>query len=188
MDKSIRLPLVLGELKVPAKELDQGEWLILIEHALKLCRPQVKYFPGYQTVEDIARFELPRSRTKNFDVCDPSAVMEKRYIRLTKAEGQRGRGGKEDVILLSPESELFHWERTFVWEGSFNTGVFSEQLWKFRYLLHQELKQYLSFEIGTAILKKLALVANQGYENRLKHAESMRNLHGTLGSLSAKLV
>lgn len=189
MDKSIRLPLVLGELKVPASELDIEEWFGLITYALELCRHQTKYFPGFQSVEQIS-LDLPRSRSKGFQVVSGNTLVnlsdQPRCIRLTKAEGQRGHGGSEDILLLTQKSEILHWRRSFVWEGPFNTGVFSEQLWRFQYLHGHDLKEYLSPGVGIAILKSLTVAAGQAHENRLTHAESMRTLRDTLSSFSAK--
>lgn len=194
MDKSIRLPLVLGELKVPASELDSDEWLELFRRALDLCQPQVKYFPGFKPLANIAQRGFPLARTRYFKIESDVQVDvrgEPRCIMLTDRslfDGGRGSGGKEDILLLTQRAEVVRWHRVYIWDGPHESGIFVDYLWRFTSPNNYWLKQYLSAKTGPGILRMLGNAAKEGYENRLKHAESMLQLHGKLCGMSATLL
>lgn len=52
MDSSIRLPFVLGELRVVASELSAAEWARVIGYALRLCSHHLKYLTGFKPLAE----------------------------------------------------------------------------------------------------------------------------------------
>ncbi len=52
MDTSIRLPFVLGDLRVLASELTAAEWTKVLDHALHLCSHHLKYLPGFKPLAE----------------------------------------------------------------------------------------------------------------------------------------
>lgn len=194
MDKSIRLPLIRGELKVPATELGSDEWLTLVEHTLGLCKPQIKFFTGFTSLqEEVKKYPIKQVPNISFDIKDEllyGGIWDNpRFIMLTLPPQGRDEvmqaKGKADILLLTREAKILLWYREFTWAHGNMTGgiVTTDTRWGFRYLEVKDLKPYLTPKVGMRILRQLHLVAEQSYEARQKYAESMRNLRDTLGSM-----
>lgn len=56
MDPTIRLPLVLGELRVVASELSAAEWAKVLDYALSICIHHLKYLPGFKPLSERISF------------------------------------------------------------------------------------------------------------------------------------
>lgn len=191
MDKSIRLALVRGELKVPAKELDPNEWLELVEEALSLCRPHAKFFGGFQLLYEIAKHDGIQT-AKKFELHETRDLDARRVrcIRLTWPSKSRQLGfGAESNLLYTQEGKVLLWYREFIRaQGNMAGGFITiDNLWNLFPLEDGALKRHLDDTTGVEILERLHLFATQGYETRHKHAESMRDLRDTLGRMNTAI-
>ncbi len=183
MDKSIRLPLVLGVLKVPAEQLDQGEWIVLIERALAFCKPHIKFFPGFKSVEDCGK-ELSLCRANDFKIEVDNVDMVS-YPRFAVIAGKKV--GAPVILLLTREGELVEWQRSSRWVGAQSIGVRTDYLWRFRYLSIGDFFAEMTPDTAKEVLQSLQRLVEGYYQVRLKYAESARRLRDTFSGILERI-
>jgi len=52
MDSSNKLNFILGEFTVPTSKIEGFEWLKIINAALAICKPYLKYFPEFRPISE----------------------------------------------------------------------------------------------------------------------------------------
>lgn len=126
MDPTIRLPLVLGELRVVASELSAAEWMRVLNHALRICGHHLKYLPGFKPMgERLSIFDsYDRWEVRSLASNPPghfSVETRQRYItRLHhEVEGECARDfGARRVLdrdlLLTQGGEWVTWEADYL--------------------------------------------------------------------------
>jgi len=56
MDTSTRLSFLNGDLRIPASEIEATEWVELINKALDICKPHLKYVDQFKEVKHMLNF------------------------------------------------------------------------------------------------------------------------------------
>jgi len=193
MDTSIRLKLALGELKVPAAELEPAEWVPIVRKAVDLCRPQLKYFSGFQSAAGWAHGEgIKRAsvlQVNNDHLYDQQCLVVSRYPNDSAAKIQQER------LLLNKNGVLIHWLRQFgprfeglEREGGSTDLVMMDTHWTFSVLAEDKaLQQRLNADVGEQVLMHLHLVAKDAWLKRVRHAEAVRDLVDSLVAMRNRI-
>jgi len=97
MDSSNKLNFILGEFTVPTSKIEGFEWLKIINAALAICKPYLKYFPEFRPISEQLNYIDGYDRRET----------DEAIIEFSKGITQKTCCVKIDHLIFETEGELF---------------------------------------------------------------------------------
>jgi hypothetical protein len=195
---------ILGSLKLKTRDFSAADWLEIIEVALKLCKPHLKYFPNYKSAKDLMTKKdstnymdcrtTDKSRMQFFADFDEESQCYSIFPFSHETEGDLpGHGVKffsESYLLLTRKGQWVNWTAKYERKARYSSGsrrdegieeeaVFS----RFSKLSSKDLLEVLEKypKLGKRILIFLEKVARKGAEEKERLGEDLRKLERKIG-------
>ena len=208
MDPSSRTDFVLGDLRVVATELQPEEWLQIVQRVLEICKPYLKYLPGFNPIGELLNYEYPHNRDprktdesiiefpegiNQNTLCLDVASLSHNTIGELPPPGYGVRYVEPENLLLTRKGDWLLWEFRFERKSRFkgNRHVILEmvEMCKFSLLEKDSLllclkrKPWVGKTVGTAILSSLRLIAQEGVRERKLRLQGVKDIENQLAGI-----
>lgn len=208
MDSSSRLSFVLGELRVPASELQAKEWLKIVQKVLEICKPYLKYLPRFEPIDKLlncSRGDYDDRQTDESIMEFPEGIDKKtRCLVVTSISrdiseeslltpGYGTRFVTERNLLLSQKEDWLLWE--FKYERTVRHGLGYRahrtgireigQICEFSLIDEDKLLTLLEIrpDLGNKILRSLHISASEGVRERKMRLQGVKQIENLLAGM-----
>lgn len=209
MDPTIRLPLVLGKLRVVASELSAAEWASILDHALRICGHHLKYLPGFTPLSErlcigqsYDRWLVERIAATPEGRFTPST--RHRHVALLQQEvdGECASGfGARRVfrreLLLTQDGEWVTWEVDYLrhvehgkgYRGHHSGVIAQAEVAAARLTTNEQLASVIEgcLNLGNLVLRSLYRMAKAGVEEKRQRLESTQVVETALQQLCTRI-
>lgn len=214
MDSSNKLNFILGEFTIPASEIKASEWLEIIKAALAICKPYLKYFPGFEPISERLNCHLgnyDRRETDKAIVEFPKGITQKTdcveidHFTL-KTEGDIPGDGVRFVmlqtLLLSRKGKWINWDykykrivRSGLGYRSHRTGILEKaEICKFSLVNKDTLLGFLKEKphsgqqsLGQQILNTLHSLAVKGVKEKKRRLQPIEQVEEQLAGIRSRI-
>jgi len=209
IDSSNKLNFILGTLTVPTSEIEASEWLKIIKAALAICKPYLKYLPGFKPISECLNCHLGSYHSRKTDkaiVEFPKSITQKTGCveiddLIQKTEGEIPGNGVRFVILrtlfLSRKGKWINWDYKFerkVQHGlgfrGHHTGILEvAKICKFSLVNEDTLLRSLAEkpDLGEQILDILFSLAVEGIKERKERLQQIEQVGERLAEIRSRI-
>jgi len=214
MDSSNKLNFILEGFTIPATEIKASEWLKIIKAALAICKPYLKYFPGFEPISVCLNCHLgeyDRRETNEAIVEFPKGITQEtkcieinNFIRETEGEihGDGVRFVMLQTLFLSRNGKWINWDYKYerqVQHGlgyrSHRTGIIEvANICKFSLVNEDTLLRFLKEKhrsgqqsLGQLILNALHSLAIKGVREKKERLQRIEQAEEQLARIRSRI-